>query len=158
MLIILGMININPPKQKTMYQKDYILRMIEMIGEFIALLMGKIKNGDLEEAKVFLENAYNDFLRKDAAFFMKISAEDLTDTLIGEHNYINGHLEILSRLFYAEAELAAAEKDYKRAYEFYHRSLLLLNFVIKESKSFSFEDQKSLKEMEEKMGKIENLK
>ncbi len=68
------------------------------------------------------------------------------------------HLEILSKLFYAEAELAATEKDYKRAYEFYNKSLLLLNFVIKESKSFSFQYQKSLNELEEKMGKIGNLK
>lgn len=137
-----------------MYQRDYILRMIEMIGEFIALFMGKIKKGDLEESKLALENAYNDFLRQDAAFFIKIPAGKLIDTLIREHNYTNGHLEILSRLFYAEAELASAKKEYGRASEFYKKSLLLLSFVVKESKSFSFENQESMNEME---GKLEEM-
>jgi hypothetical protein len=33
-----------------MYQKDYILRMIEMLGEMIAGILGLIKKGEFEQA------------------------------------------------------------------------------------------------------------
>ena len=33
-----------------MYQRDYILRMIEMIAELVAGILGLIKKGDLEKA------------------------------------------------------------------------------------------------------------
>lgn len=47
-----------------MYQKDFILRMIEMIADLIALILGLIKKGDLPQASQLLENAYREFLKK----------------------------------------------------------------------------------------------
>jgi hypothetical protein len=75
-----------------MYQKDFILRMIEMIGELIAGILGLIKKGDFGQASQSIEIAYSNFLREDASFFRSISKEKLTEKLIHEHNYTNGHL------------------------------------------------------------------
>ena len=81
------------------YQKDYILRMIEMIGEFIALLLGLLKKDDVQQAAERLDNAYRQFLKEDAAYFRIIPKEELTTKLLEEHNYTYGHLKILSELF-----------------------------------------------------------
>lgn len=137
-----------------MYQKDYILRMIEMLAELIAGILGLIKKGDYQEASQSLENAYQEFLKQDASFFQKIPKEELTTRLLHEHNYTNGHLEILSELFYAQAELLYAQGRQNESLDYYERSLILLDFVVKESRSFSLEKQSRLSELQ---GRIASL-
>ena len=122
-----------------MYQKDYILRMIEMIGDLIAGIMGLIRKGEFPKAEQSIENAYQDILKQDASFFQKIPKEALTDKLIREHNYTNNHLEILAELFYAQAELSLAQGNREDSLSFYEKALILLDFVVKESKTFSIE-------------------
>jgi hypothetical protein len=124
-----------------MYKRDFILRMIQMLGEVIARILGLISKGDYQLASQNIENAYTEFLKQDAAFFRKLPKENLTNKLIKEHNYTLGHLEILSELFYAEAELLYAKGNQIESIEYYEKSLTLFEFVDKESKSFSFEKQ-----------------
>ena len=122
-----------------MYQKDYILRMIEMIMKFIGEFLGLLKKGELEEASENLEKAYNTFLKEDAVFFRNIPAGELTDKLLKEHNYTNGHLEVLAELFNAEAELRYARKDRPGCLEFSEKSLILFEFIDREYKTLSME-------------------
>jgi len=125
-----------------MYQKDFILRMIEMLAELVAGILGLIKKGDL--------------LKEDSTFFNKIPLNELTDNLIKEHNYTNGHLEILLELFYAQAELLFAQKNYSKSLGFYQKSLYLLEFIIKESQTFSFEKQSKISTLKNRIAELEN--
>jgi tetratricopeptide (TPR) repeat protein len=127
-----------------MYKKDFILRMIQMLGEVIARILGLIRKGDFQQASQSLENAYTDFLKQDAAFFRNIPKEKLTDELIKGHNYSNGHLEILSELFFVEAELLYTKGNVKESLEFYEKALILFDFVDKESKLFSLNRQSKI--------------
>ncbi|MBE0674269.1 MAG: hypothetical protein IH591_06375, partial [Bacteroidales bacterium] len=86
-----------------MLQKDYVLRMIEMLGEMLAAIFGLIRKGDYNRASENLSQIYYDMLKQDAAFFRTIPESELTEKLLQEHNYTNGHLEILAELFFAEA-------------------------------------------------------
>jgi hypothetical protein len=52
-----------------MYQKDYILRMVEMIGDLIAAFLGLLKKGDPDQAEKIIERGYVELLRNDAFFF-----------------------------------------------------------------------------------------
>ena len=124
-----------------MYQRDYILRMIERIGILLAGILGLIKKRDFKEASESIDNAYQDVLKEDAAFFNRIPFTNLTDTLIQQHHYTNGHLEILSELFYAQAELSYAQGIQNDSLQYYQKSLKLLEFIIEESKSFSLDKQ-----------------
>jgi len=126
------------------YQKDFILRMIEMMAELIAGLLGLIKKGELKQAEKAIDNAYHNFLKEDAALFRSIPKEKLTDQLLHKHNYTKGHLEVLAELFFAEAELKFAEKKVKESLEYYEKSLILHEYVIRETKAFSFEKQKRI--------------
>lgn len=139
-----------------MYQKDFIMRMIQMIAEVIARILGLIKEGDPEQANLILENAYRDFLKEDASFFRNMPKEKLTDDLLTEHNYTNGHLKILSELFFAEGELQFAKGNNESSFAYYEKSLVLLRFTEKESKSFSLtmESKKAL--LEEKITKLKS--
>lgn len=138
-----------------MYQKDYILRMIEMIGDLIAGILGLIRKGDFKKASEEISRIYYDVLREDSSFFRKIPEEDLTRKLLKEHNYTNGHLEILAELLNAEAELAMAKGNNKESLEFLGKSLIIFEFIDNEQKTYSFEKDKKMTEIRKR---IEELK
>ena len=127
-----------------MYQKDYILRMIEMIGDLIAGILGLIKKGDLNKASEKLERIYCDMLKQDSSFFIKIPVEELTYKLLQEHNYTNGHLEILAELFNAEAELELAKENKAGSLEYSRKSIILFEFIDSELKTYSTERLKKM--------------
>jgi hypothetical protein len=139
-----------------MYQKDFILRMIEMLGDLIAGILGLIRKGDFQKASQSLENAYYDFLKQDASLFRCIPKEKLTEELIHKHNYTNGHLEILSELFYTEAELKYAKGDRSISLEFYEKALLLFEFVDKESKLFSTDKQSKILNIQNRIAQLKD--
>jgi hypothetical protein len=120
-----------------MYQKDYILRMIEMLGDLLAAVLGLIKKGDYKKASEQLGKIYYDMLKEDAAFFRAIPADELTFKLLKEHNYSNGHLEILAELFNAEAELDIAQGNRSGCLEYSTKSLILFEFIDNEQKTYS---------------------
>lgn len=120
-----------------MIQKDYILRMIEMLGDLIAAILGLIRKGDYTRATENLTQIYYNMLKQDAAFFRNLPETDLTDKLLQEHNYTNGHLEILAELFNAEAELSLARGDMETALTYTRKALLLFEYVDKAYKTYS---------------------
>ncbi len=120
-----------------MFQKDYILRMVEMIGDLIAALLGLIKKGNLEQAEKILERGYYELLRRDASYFQLIPKEQLTDKLLSDHDFTNGHLSVLSELFFAEATLSEAQNKLNNSLICYEKSLILLEFLEEEDKTWS---------------------
>jgi hypothetical protein len=122
-----------------MYQKDFILRMIEMFGEMLAGILRLIKKGDYPRASEQIEKIYHNMLMEDSSFFIKIPKEELTRELLENHNFTNGHLEILAGLFNAEAELALATGDISLCLEFSEKSLLLFEFIDSEQRTYSLE-------------------
>ncbi len=113
--------------------------MIEMLGDLLAGIFGLIRKGDLTQASENLERIYYDLLKEDASFFRLIPKEDLTHKLLDEHNYTNGHLEIVAELFNAEAELELAKGNIAGAMEYSEKSLLLFEFIDLEQKTLSME-------------------
>ncbi len=139
-----------------MYQKDYILRMIEMMADLVAAILRLIRKGDFPQATQAIENAFYDFLKQDAAFFNRIPKEELTGTLLTEHNFTNGHLQILSELFYAQAELSVAQGKKADSVKFYEKSLILLDFIEKDSKTFSVGRQERISLIRNRLGLIDH--
>ncbi len=137
-----------------MYQRDYILRMIEMIGDLIAGILGLIRKGKFEQADKELERVYYDMLKQDAGYFRHLPKEKLTGGLLKEHNYTNGHLEILAELFNAEAELCMAKGDKAGALEYSEKSLLLWEFVDREEKTLYPERLKKMDAIRERIARL----
>ena len=120
-----------------MYQRDYILRMIEMMAQFIAAILAILRKGSIPEARQMLETAYYDFLKQDAAFFHGIPEDRLTDELIGQHHFTHGHLELLSELFYAEGEVEQSAGNHDLSLACYRKALRLVQFIVDNSDTFS---------------------
>jgi hypothetical protein len=139
-----------------MYQKDYILRMIEMLGDLIAAVLGLARKGDFQQATVKLERIYYDMLKEDAAFFRSIPKEDLTHVLLEKHDYTNGHLEILAELFNAEAELAEAQGNPQDCLEYSEKSLLLFEFIDLQQKTLSLDRLDKMTLIRDRITKLTN--
>lgn len=120
-----------------MYQRDYILRMIEMMAQFIAAILAILRKGNIPEARQMLETAYYDFLKQDAAFFHGIPEDRLTDELIGQHHFTHGHLELLSELFYAEGEVEQSAGNRELSLTCFRKALRLVQFIVDNSDTFS---------------------
>lgn len=137
-----------------MYQRDYILKMIEMMGQMLAAFFGLIKRKQLDEAADTIDDMFNNLLKEDAAFFHTIKKEELTAKLLEEHNYTNSHLEVLAELFYAEATLRKAQKKRDMSMECFEKALMLFEYIEKELKVFSMDRQDKIgsirKELSEK--------
>ena len=138
-----------------MYEKDYILRMIEMFGELLRGIIGLIKKGEYNKASEQIGRVYYDILKEDASFFRTIPEEELTNKLLLEHNYTNGHLEILAELFNAEAELSLAQGNKSGSIEYSRKSLILFEFIDADQKIYSLE---RINKMESIRRRIDNLK
>ena len=108
-----------------------------MIGDLIAAILGLIKKGDLEQAEKMIERGYYELLRRDASFFQLIPKEHLTDKLLGDHHYTNGHLTILAELFFAEAIVSKASDKRDNSLVCFEKSLLLLEFLEQSDKTYS---------------------
>lgn len=137
-----------------MYQRDYILRMIEMLGDLVAGIMGLIKNKKFDEASEKLGSIYYEMLKQDAVFFQDIPPEGISERLLENHNYTNGHLEILAELFYAEAELRIARGDNRGCHDFSLKSLKLFEFIDREYKTYSFDRMAKMRKLEERTGAV----
>jgi hypothetical protein len=138
-----------------MYQKDYILRMIEMLGDLIRAILGMITRGNFQQAEEKLNEAYLIFLRKDASFFHLIPLDKLTSTLLTEHNYTNGHLEILGELFLAEAKLQDARGNQSESLTLYEKSLTLFLFTDENFRTYSEDRMEKMKMIR---GRISDIK
>jgi len=134
-----------------MYSRDYILRMIEMIGQLIAAILGKIRKGEYDTASHHLSNLYYDVLKEDAAYFRNLNEKDITSELLKDHEYTNGHLEILGELFNAEAELCLARGDKRGCLDYSRKSLVLLEFVDSEMKTYSLERINKMESIRKRM-------
>jgi len=141
-----------------MFQKDYILRMIEMIGDLIAAILGLIKKGDLEQAEKMIERGYYELLRRDASFFQLIPKEHLTDKLLGDHHYTNGHLTILAELFFAEAIVSKASDKRDNSRVCFEKSLLLLEFLEQADKTYSEKRIERMNQIKEQLAELSKPK
>jgi len=140
-----------------MYQKDYILRMIEMLGDLIAAILGLARSGDFSKASEKLERVYYDMLKEDASFFRSIPMEDLTRKLLEEHNYTDGHLEILAELFNAEAEIQMTLGNRDGSLEYSEKSLMLFEFVDLQQKTLFPERLEKMNAIRERMSALKNI-
>ncbi len=136
-------------------ERDYILRVIEMMVQLIAAILGRVSAGKFDEAEQMLENAYQVLLREEASLLRSIPAERLIPELLEAHSYTHGQLEVLAELFLAQAQLHYARMLREESLGCYDRSIILFRYLETESRTLSFERLAKIQRIE---GRIAELK
>jgi hypothetical protein len=135
-----------------MFQRDYILRMIEMLAQLVAGILKMIKTGELHQASQSLNSAYNLAFQHEVLRLKKIPEEILIDTLLKELHYTTGHIEMLAELFYAEAELLRAEHNLNEGISYYRKSLSLYEYIDRDYRTYSQVRQERIASVKERLG------
>ena len=119
-----------------MIQKDYILRLIEEAAKVLAKAL-KLKNdGDYEQAKQILDEAYNDILKIDKNAALFVSNNEFIAYLTNGLQLEPGKIEILANFF---TEDASIEENILTKKNLIEKALLLYKYIGESDKTFSFE-------------------
>jgi len=131
--------------------------MIEMLGDLLRVIFALITKGEQEQAGQKLNEAFLVFLRRDASYFHNIPTEDLTSTLLSDHNYTQGHLEILAELLHAEARLQEARGNLPESRDLYEKSLKLFSFTDENNRTYSAERLEKMDVVRKRLDELNNV-
>ncbi len=138
-----------------MIRKDYILRMLEMLGELVAGLLGKLQKGQVQEAEQELDRVYYNMLRMERVDLMALPHGSILKVLQEEHEFELEHLQIARQLFYVEGELQVSRENLPAALEAYQKAQCLLDYELEHTTTFSFQDQTLQTALEEKIQSLQ---
>jgi hypothetical protein len=131
-----------------MYQKDYIMRMVEAFSKVIARILGLKEKGKLDEAESLLMETYNTILKVDPENLHQFSERDWKQ-FCKERS--QEELEMMAELLTLEGEIRIDSEDTKGVCQLLIKSLELLRLVESQSDTFSLARFQKISLLEEKL-------
>lgn len=123
-----------------MYEKDFLVRLIQSFFEAIILINNKIENGDIESVKTDIEKTY-ELLGESATFFREATFDELLFFFNPKHDKQLKKIDLLAQLILSDAKTQSSKrikcsmfKKAKRLWEYYNHH----------SKEYSFEREEQL--------------
>ena len=131
-----------------MYQKDYIMRMIEAFAKMVAGIIGLIKKGDPDGAISRIKETYD--------IIIKINPEELYQ--FDDHEWYTfckerslDELEMIAELFKLEGEIRMDAGNSDEGLRMLYRSLELFKYVDGQSGTFSVVRFEKITTLEEEL-------
>ena len=131
-----------------MFQKDYILRLIEEISKVLEKALKLKNNNDFDSAKQVLNNAYENLLKIKKQDFLHIPNQKLIELLQNTFDMDIKKIELLSKLLTEDANL---ETDYASKIKLSEKALFLLEHISETDKTFSFERINQIKQLKDNL-------
>lgn len=126
-----------------MFQKDYILRIIEELAKLLARVLGLIKNNDFEPAENLLEKAY-ELLKLDRSWKDKSIPEIIKHLNSMESSF--GQMEAIADILRTEGDFYFAQER-PEAEQYWLKALAIYEYIEKSDKVFSFERNNKLNDL-----------
>lgn len=131
-----------------MFQRDYILRMIEEFAKFLAAITGLKAGGNLEEALKKIDEAYNELLEVNPKMIKSLSEDEVLDYFQKEKEYDNQQLNMVAELLYQEGMIYVEEGDPVSARNVLEKSKILIGYLMDNDSTFSFDWYEKLHEID----------
>jgi hypothetical protein len=131
-----------------MFQRDYILRLIEEFAKFLAAITGLKAGGNLEEALKKIDEAYNEILELNPKFVKSLNNDELLDYCQKEKKYDNQQMNMVAELLYQEGMIYAEEGDPVSARNVLEKSKVLIAYLMDNDSTFSFDWYEKLHEID----------
>lgn len=123
-----------------MYEKDFLVRLIQSFFEAIIRINNKIEKGDIESVKTDIEKAY-ELLGESSSFFRESTFENILSFLNPKNSIQLKKIDLLAELILNDAKIQRSEnikcsmfKKAKMLWEYYNR----------QAKEYSFEREEQL--------------
>jgi hypothetical protein len=118
-----------------MFEKDYLMRLIQTLMDAINRIVNSINKDDIEGAKIQLSDSFR-LLGNQKEYFYNTEYEELIEFFkLEEGNYLK-RVEFLAELIYLDAKI---EEDKILKYEKFEKSKKLFEYYSEFSKEYSFE-------------------
>jgi hypothetical protein len=118
-----------------MFEKDYLMRLIQTLMDAINRIVNSINKDDIEGAKIQLSDSFR-LLGNQKEYFYNTEYEELIEFFkLEEGNYLK-RVEFLAELIYLDATI---EEDKILKYEKFEKSKKLFEYYSEFSKEYSFE-------------------
>lgn len=113
-----------------MFQKDYIMRMIEQFSKVLAVIFGLKSNAEIEEKQQVLNEALHDFTGLSEAAIESLSYNNLINLVSGFEESRPEKCFMLAELLKAKADVYASLGDSERSFNLYLKSFNIYAEVI----------------------------
>jgi len=128
------------------FEKDTLMNWMNEIGKYLRLITDRYSAFDKSEDADFFDQGYRDFFGKDRSFFLGLSDEDLMA-------YIRADLEVEQLrplgLVMMQDGLHSGQRSEQQ--NLLIKARLILDYVMKETSSFAFEDYGYLSTIDAKL-------
>lgn len=132
-----------------MIQRDYIMRMIEEFGKYLAAIVGLKIDGDLGGALKKIDDVFQGMIDLDPKVLKSLSEDELLDFLQREKKFNNQYLKMIAELLYEEGLIYSESGDPISARNVLEKAKILINYLMEADPTFSFN-------WYEKLGVIDN--
>jgi hypothetical protein len=118
-----------------MFEKDYLMRLIQTLMDAINRIVNSINKDDIEGAKIQLSDSFR-LLGNQEEYFYNTEYEELIELFkLEEGNYLK-RVEFLAELIYLDATI---EENKRSKFEKFEKSKNLFQHYIEYSKEYSFD-------------------
>lgn len=131
-----------------MYERDYVLRMIEVFAKMIAAILGLREKGELDKARSLVEEAYDTVLKVNSGEIKEYDEEQWKQFCSKRSPE---ELEMLADLLKVEGEIMLDSGKSEGVCELLFKALELLRLVELQSNAFSMTRFDKISELEQKL-------
>jgi len=131
-----------------MYQKDYIMRMIEAFAKMVAGIVGLIRKGDPDTALARIKETYDTILKIDPEELYQYDDPEWYK-FCNERNL--DELEMVAELLKLEGEIRMDKGKSEEGLRLLYRSLELFNYVDGQSGTFSVVRSEKISTLKEEL-------
>ena len=131
-----------------MPKEDYLLKYLEKLSRVIAAMLGLRDKGYPEDALRLAEETYKELLNYNIDE-LAIMPVDVFVEAIRNEGYSSTHLDIMAQLAHETAKSLFEKGEVEKANQFYGKTLQLYYLLNEKDKTFSFERELIIGELEE---------
>ena len=130
-----------------MSKEDYLLKYLEKLSRVLAAMMGLRDKGFPEEALHQADETYTELIALDLESISKLPVKDFSD-IINKMSFTSTYIEALARITKETANCYTTKGDTLKMRIFSEKALLLYQLLNEKDKTFSFEREMIIAELE----------
>ncbi|MCK5367093.1 MAG: hypothetical protein KAQ62_01030 [Cyclobacteriaceae bacterium] len=122
-----------------MIQRDYIMRMVEEFGKFLAAIVGLKREGNFGDALNKIDDVYKGMIDLEPKVLKSIDVDELLDFLQNEKQFDNLYLKMIAELLFEEGQIYHESGDPVSARNVLEKAKVLINYLMESDTTFSFD-------------------
>ena len=122
-----------------MIRKDYILRLVDEFGKFLAKIARLRLEGDYDDALKLIDDIYQGMLNAEPKVLKSIDTDKLVEYLQQEKKFSNQYLKMIAELLFEEGHIYIENGDPISARNVLEKSKVLIEYLMENDATFSFD-------------------